>query len=363
MKKIGIIGLGFMGGSLAKAIKQHCGNIYIVALNRNTDVLEEAYNDGIIDSYTQTVDDNFLNCDIVFICTPVSLISSYAEKLIPYIPKNCIITDIGSTKATIFKDMELLKDKLYFIGGHPMTGSEQTRYSASKETLYENAYYLLTPLENVPDDKIELLSNLIKNIGAIPLTIPPAKHDYVVSAISHVPHIIAAAIVNLVQKLDGDEKYMHTLAAGGFKDITRIASSSPDMWQNISRENKTEILKVLREFKNIIEEYENELSADNYDSIWNYFNSAKIYRDSFANRNPSHFMEYYEIIVDVPDKTGSIATVAALLSSNNINIKNIGIINSREFENGVLQIIFDSQKSQEKSIELLRKMNFKAYKK
>jgi len=244
-----------------------------------------------------------------------------------------------------------------------MTGSEQTRYSASKETLYENAYYILTPCENVPSQKIDMLNNIIKAIGAIPIVIPPKKHDYVVSAISHVPHVIAAAIVNLVHELDDDKKYMYTLAAGGFKDITRIASSSPDMWQNISRENKEQILNVLAEFKKIIEQYEFKLSNDDYEGIWNYFNEAKIYRDSFANRNTAHFMEYYDIIVDVPDKTGSIATVAALLSSNNINIKNIGIINSREYENGALQISFDSKEAQKRSIELLKKINFKAYEK
>lgn len=356
--KVGIIGLGLMGGSLAKALKKKYENIIIVACNRSIDSLKNAYEDKIIDDYCTDINNIFCDCNIIFICTPVSTIADYVNKLLNYIDKDCIITDVGSTKGTLFDDMERLENKVCFIGGHPMTGSELTRYKSAKSYLYENAYYILAPLKSVPDSKLNMLVDIVKNIGAIPVVLSPYKHDYIVAAVSHIPHIVAAAIVNLVKKLDTKDEYMHTLAAGGFKDITRIASSSPEMWQNISIENKKEILKVLKEFKNIIEEYENLLSNDKKAEILNYFNSAKNYRDSFINRNPLPDSKYYEVYVDILDQLGSIATVSTMLSVNNINIKNIGIINNREFENGVLQIIFDTKEEQQKSIELLQKMNY-----
>lgn len=361
MKKIGIIGLGLMGGSLAKAFKTHCNDTFIIASNRSIESLQEAYSEKIIDEYCLDINDSFCGCEIIFICTPVSKIAYYVNKLIPYINNNCIITDIGSTKGTLFNDMEKLKDKICFIGGHPMTGSEQTRYSSSKDYLYENAYYILAPLSSVPDEKINMLVDIVKMIGAIPITLEPHEHDFIVASISHVPHIIASAIVNLVKRLDGNNKYMYKLAAGGFKDITRIASSNPEMWQNISTENKKEILNVLQEFKKIILEYETMLNTNNEKSILEYFNTAKEYRDSFYNRNPGIFSKYYEIYVDIIDQLGSIATISTMLSVNNINIKNIGIINNREFENGVLQIVFDTEQSQQKSIQLLKKMNYTVY--
>lgn len=359
--KVGVIGLGLMGGSLAKALKKKYKNINIVACNRSIDSLKNAYEDKIIDDYCTDINNIFCNCNIIFICTPVSTITSYVNKLLNYIDKDCIITDVGSTKGTLFDDMEKIEDKICFIGGHPMTGSELTRYSSAKSYLYENAYYILAPLKSVSNDKLDILVDIIKNIGAIPVTLSPYEHDYIVAAISHVPHVVAAAIVNLVKKLDTQNEHMHTLAAGGFKDITRIASSSPEMWQNISIENKKEILKVLKEFKNIIEEYENLLLNNSKKEILDYFSSAKDYRDSFINRNPLPASKYYEIYVDILDQLGSIATVSTMLSVNNINIKNIGIINNREFENGVLQIVFDSRQAQQKSIELLKKMNYTIY--
>lgn len=359
--KVGIIGLGLMGGSLAKVLKKKYNDIYIVACNRSIESLEHAYTDKIIDEYCTDINNIFCDCNIIFICTPVSKITQYVNKLLPYVNKDCIITDVGSTKGTLFDDMEKLKDKICFIGGHPMTGSELTKYDSANDYLYENAYYILAPLKSVPNDKIDIFVSIVKTIGAIPIVLSPYEHDFIVAAISHVPHVVAAAIVNLVKKLDTKDKHMYTLAAGGFKDITRIASSSPEMWQNISIENKQQILKVLKEFKAIIQEYENLLLDDNRQEILNYFSSAKEYRDSFVNRVPLPNSKYYEVYVDVLDQLGSIATVSTMLSVNNINIKNIGIINNREFENGVLQIVFDTQQAQQKSIELLQKMNYTVY--
>ncbi len=358
MKKIGIIGLGLMGGSLAKALKSKYDNPYIVAFNRNMDVLKQAYSEKVIDEYSCEITNMFCNCEIIFICTPVSTITEYVNKLIPFVTKDCIITDVGSTKGTLFNDMEKLQDKICFIGGHPMTGSEQTRYTYSKDYLYENAYYILAPLKTVPEEKLNLLIDIVKKIGAMPVKLSPIEHDYVVATISHVPHIIASGLVNLVKNLDSENKYMHTLAAGGFKDITRIASSSPEMWQNISIENKKEILNIIKEFKIIIDEYEQMLLEDNKEKLLNYFDEAKQYRDSFSNRNKGG---YYSIYVDIVDQLGSIATVSTMLSVNNINIKNIGIINNREFEEGVLQIVFDTEETRQKSIKLLEKMNYILY--
>jgi prephenate dehydrogenase len=361
MIKVGIIGLGLMGGSLAKALKIRYNNPYIVATNRSEDTLKKAYQDKMIDEYSTEVSGIFTGCDIIFICTPVGKIVEYVNKLLPYIDNKCILTDVGSTKGTIIEDIEKLGDKICFIGGHPMTGSEQTRYTSAKESLYENTYYILAPVKSVQNDRLNLLIDIVTKIGAIPVVLAPAEHDHIVAAISHVPHVIAATIVNLVNRLDSNNKYMHTLAAGGFKDITRIASSSPEMWQNISVENKAEILNVIKEFKILLSEYENNLLNEDSEALLHYFDRAKNYRDTFSNRNIASFNKYYEILVDILDQTGAIATIATLLSVNNINIKNIGIINNREYEHGVLQVLFDNEETLQKSIRLLKKMNYTVY--
>lgn len=356
--KVGIIGLGLIGGSLCKALRNRAGIKEIVASNRSEDVLIYAKNEGVIDDYSLEITDMFKGCDIVFICTPVDKIFNYAKKLVPIVGKNCIISDVGSTKGHLYNQMRSLGNSITYIGGHPMAGSERFRYNASKEHLFENAYYIITPGENVPKETTEEFKNLIVKIGAIPVIISPYEHDYVVASVSHVPHLIASALVNNVKKLDSDKKYMHLLAAGGFKDITRIASSSADMWESIIFENKEDIISVIDSLSEVIAEIKESIINNNKEDVYNYFLSAQKYRNTFNTATPKAFVRRYEIDVDVLDRPGSIAIIAVLLSSNGINIKNMGIVNSRENNSGALTFAFDSEDDRQKSVKLLNDLNY-----
>ena len=357
-KKAGIVGLGLIGGSLCKALRNRYGIEKIVASNRSEDVLKEALAEGFIDEYSLEINDMFKGCDVVFICTPVNLIYHYACLLAPIVGKNCVISDVGSTKGHIYDEMKNLGDSITYIGGHPMAGSERFRYNASKEHLFENAYYIITPAEGTDEAKTLEFKEMVEKIGAIPVIVSPYEHDYAVAAISHVPHIIAAALVNNVKKLDSEKEYMHLLAAGGFKDITRIASSSADMWESIMFENKEDILSVLDSLSDVISDVKKAITDNNRENVYNYFLDAQQYRNSFNNATPKAFVKRYEIDVDVLDRPGSIAIIAVLFSSKGINIKNMGIVNSRENNSGALTFAFDSEEDRMRSVELLRDMNY-----
>ena len=357
-KKAGVVGLGLIGGSLCKALKNRYGIEKIVALNRSEDVLKEALSEGVIDEYSLEVTDMFKGCDIVFICTPVDKIFSYASLLAPIVGKDCVISDVGSTKGHIYDEMKTLGDSITYIGGHPMAGSERFRYNASKEHLFENAYYIITPAEGVGEERTDEFREMVEKIGAIPVVVSPYEHDYAVAAISHVPHIIAAALVNNVKKLDSEKEYMHLLAAGGFKDITRIASSSADMWESIMFENNEDILTVLDSLSEVISAIRQAITSDDKKDVYDYFLNAQQYRNTFENATPKAFVKRYEIDVDVLDRPGSIAIIAVLFSSNGINIKNMGIVNSRESNSGALTFAFDSEEERQRSVELLRDMNY-----
>ena len=268
---IGIIGLGLIGGSIAKALKEKT-NIEIVAMNRSEKSLIDAYNDGVIDKYSLTDMSIFKECDIIIVCTTVDTIPTYVSKLKPYIKKDCIITDVGSTKKKICDTLSNIKD-ICFIGGHPMAGSEQTGYKSAKAHLFENAFYILTPINNVPQSKIDKMINIAKTLGATPVVISPEVHDYTVAAISHVPHIIASSLVNTVKELADSDGYMHSFAAGGFRDITRIASSSPDVWNSICQDNREPILKVLDTYINTVRELKT--SLENKEDIYSFFENAR----------------------------------------------------------------------------------------
>ena len=355
MNKIGIIGLGLIGGSLAKCLKTRKKDLIITAMNRSEQSLIDAKADGVIDSYSLTDMSIFKDCDIVFVCTSVDKIPQYVERLLPYIKKDCIITDVGSTKKIIYDEMLKFKD-INFIGGHPMAGSEKTGYKSAKPHLFENAFYILTPNSNVTDKMVNDMVEIVKLTGAVPLVLDPDRHDYTVAAISHVPHIIASALVNTVKALDDENHYMHSLAAGGFKDITRIASASPEVWSSICKDNRDKILSVLKNFRENIESIEKELEDNN--NLYNFFDNAREYRNTFAHRTPMTMDNQYEIFIDITDQPGAIAIISTLLSVNNINIKNIGIINNREYSDGALQIVFSEPSQRDNAREILKLKNY-----
>lgn len=357
MKKIGIIGLGLIGGSIAKCLREKT-EYDIAAMSRSEQPLIDAMENGDISKYSLTDIGIFRDCDIVFICTSVDKIPSYVERLIPVIKKDCIITDVGSTKEVIYNEMLKYKG-INFIGGHPMAGSEKTGYKSAKAHLFENAYYILTPNKNITDKMLSSMIDIVNVLGAIPLVLDPSYHDYTVAAISHVPHIMAAALVNTVRDLDDENHYMHSLAAGGFKDITRIASSSPEVWTSICDDNRDKILKVLSKLRENIESAEQAISEGR--SIYDFFDSARKYRNTFNSRKSA--LTQYEIGVDITDKPGAIAVIAVILSHNNINIKNIGIVNSRDYSEGALQIIFSEKEDMERAVCILKSMNYTVFNK
>lgn len=280
MEKIGIIGLGLMGGSIAKALNRH----EIIAFDVNEESLKQALNDGVITDYSLELDAKFSNLDAIFICSPVNTICEYVNKLSKVIKNTCIVTDIGSVKKSIVTKVETEFPEIRFIGGHPMAGTEKIGYTFSRETLLKNAYYIITKTQKTRKEDIEILYKMLKELEVKPIEIDLEEHDFVVANISHMPHIIAAGLVNLVRIAENNTNLnMSSLVAGGFKDTTRIASSSPYMWQSICEQNREEILKGLKEFKTIIDNFERSLIDSNKEELLEYFGIAKQYRDNIIN--------------------------------------------------------------------------------
>lgn len=242
-----------------------------------------------------------------------------------------------------------------------MTGSEKTGYRHSYALLLENAYYILTPTGKTPPAKLDALLGLVNEMGSLPIILDPGEHDEITAAISHLPHIIAAQLVNLIRDSENMGDKMKQLAAGGFKDITRIASSSPKMWQNICLTNSGTIKAILDKYIIYLKNASDALEAMDADYLYSMFDTAGEYRNSIPNRPVGLIQRVFEIFVDIIDEAGAIATIAALLAGNGISIKNIGIIHNREFQEGVLRIEFYDEKSLNEAKELLRKSHYHVY--
>lgn len=364
MRKLtfGFIGIGLIGGSIAKAIRRVLPESTIIVYNRRESSRTLALNDGTANIATDKVDSTFSQCDYIFLCTPVEKNVEYLSILKKIINDNCIITDVGSVKTNIHQAVNAIGLEEHFIGGHPMAGSEKTGYENANDRLVENAYYPLTPTNKVEQKYVDELTKIVKMIGAIPIRISYEEHDKVVAAISHLPHLIAASLVNLVKHNDSKEEYMKTLAAGGFKDITRIASSSPEMWEQICMTNNTNISDMLQKYVDSLLEIKEDLDQHKGQGIFDLISESRDYRDSIEDRNNSLISRSYNVYCNIIDESGAIATIATILATNGVSIKNIGIIHNREFEDGVLKISFYDETSADKAVEQLERHRYNVIK-
>jgi len=360
-KQIGFIGLGLIGGSIAKKIKSNDPNCEIIATAKNKTTITTAFNMGIISNYEMLPLSSFSECDLIFLCAPVEYNLLYLNELKGYISENTIITDVGSTKSQIHKEVIKLGLEKQFIGGHPMTGSEKTGIENSNEFLLENAYYIITPTKKTAETQLNHFHQFVKELGSIPLVLDYEAHDYATASISHLPHMVAYSLVNLIKKIDDEQETMKTIAAGGFKDITRIASSSPVMWQNICSTNQNQLIKLMDMYITSLQELRNDIQENKSQILLDKFQSAKDYRDSIAVHNVKSSHRIHEIFLDLVDEAGSIAIIASLLAFKGISIKNIGIIHNREFEEGVLHIEFYDEEAVKLAGELLENKNYTVY--
>ena len=359
MKTIGFIGLGLIGGSIARTIRKFHPDYRLLAFDKDRSALAEAVSLNVINGICDIDDEQLYNCDYLFLCAPVEFNVEYMEKIKDSLGKNCILTDVGSVKSVIHEKVTELGLEGRFIGGHPMAGSERSGFSNSSDHLLENAYYIITPGGEVALEKISDFTELISSLGAIPLVITAEEHDFITAGVSHLPHIVASALVNLVNLLDNDAQYMKMIAAGGFRDITRIASSSPVMWEQICLENQKNISTVLDEFIRMLIQIRCSIDNKEADNIFDMFASSKDYRDSIDIVDNSLIPRSYVLYIDVADEAGAIATIATILATEKVSIKNIGIIHKREFEDGVLKIEFYTDAALEQAKVLLTKRNYK----
>lgn len=360
-KKIGFIGLGLIGGSIAKAVRRYYPDYEIIAFDNNKETLALATKESVIHVACTSIDDNFKRCDYIFLCAPAGFNTAYLKELLPYLHRELILTDVGSVKTPIHEEVTRLGLEEYFIGGHPMAGSEKSGFANSRPMLIENAYFILTPSAGIPQAKIDAYTAFAESLHSIPLVLDYQIHDQATGTISHLPQIIAASLVNFVRDTDTADELMKHLAAGGFKDITRIASSSPTMWQHICAQNKDNISRILGDYIHALTQAKALIDQGQTERIYDMFDHAGSYRDSMPDSSAGLIKKSFCIYCDIPDESGAIATIATILASNAINIKNVGIVHNREFEEGVLRIEFYDETSCGRAVTLLKRHRYVIY--
>jgi prephenate dehydrogenase len=361
-KKVTIIGLGLIGGSLAQAFRAKTEIDEIIAVDSNPSTLKLALEQDIISKGLVTLDSSVYSSDIIFICTPVRQALVYIDELTPNIDDKTILTDVCSTKSEITEYVEKMQAVPCFIGGHPMAGTERSGFTNSFAHLFENAYYILTPTQGTTPEAVKAFKAVIESIGALPLIMTAEEHDRAVGNISHLPHVLASALVNLVKQSDKGSGKMLTLAAGGFRDITRIASSNPALWECIVLSNKKQLLPLMLRLNKILDKFTTSLENNCSAEIYDFFSQAQQFRDSIPDYGQGLLPAIHQLVIDVQDRPGIIGEIATILGHNNINIKNINVTNSREFEQGCLIITLSDTESVIIAFDLLIETGYKVFK-
>ncbi len=284
-KKLTIIGVGLIGGSLAMALRKKGMVGEIVGVGRSISNLELAVKLDVIDKFTTDAAAGVLDADLVVIATPVASTPEVVKKIATYLKQGAIVTDVGSVKKAIVKDAEkLLPSGVHFVGGHPVAGTEESGVGAAFPALFENRRCILTPTAKTDKEALKKVKDIWEAAGSEVIVMDAEKHDSILAAVSHLPHVIAYSLVNTVDNVRDFEESILNYSAGGFRDFTRIASSSPEMWRDICLLNRKAILDMIDRFEEELSALKKSIEAEEGKNLLNAFKSAKDARDSIVKR-------------------------------------------------------------------------------
>jgi prephenate dehydrogenase len=288
---VALVGMGLMGGSLGLALRQRRLARQVVAVARRPETVRRALELGAADEGCSEPRKGAAEADLVVLCTPVLTMPAIVERIAPHLKPGAVVTDVGSTKAVLVRELPpRLRPDTPYLGGHPMAGSEQTGVDAARADLFVGASYLLTPTSETPEDAVARLERWIAALGAIPIRMQPEAHDRAVAGISHLPHVVAAALAAAVggplpEHASGgtdERETLRRLIAGGFRSTTRIAASSPEMWRDICLTNREAVLEALRQFETELALFTHALENRDAAGLLHAFERARAAREDLV---------------------------------------------------------------------------------
>jgi len=354
IRTVTVVGVGLIGGSLCAALNRKGVTVHGVS---SGETLEKARDMGIIhrgfeyDRMAEALKES----GMVFVCTPLFDIGDRLQLIFESAERGTIVTDAGSTKAVICARAEQESRRgVYFVGGHPMAGSERRGVDHANPYLFYDAVWVLSPLQSTPKKVIRALSSLISSLGANVMVLPPEVHDRIAASVSHLPQLIAVSLINYLAEKNDD--LFRNLAAGGFRDMTRIASSSYSIWRDIIETNRYEIRQALGDFQGVLENLL--LNLENDHLLEEAFSSAKRERETIPRYSKGFLTPLKDIRVSVRDRPGELAKITGIISYHGINVKDIEIVTIREGEGGILRLGFALKTEARRAVEILEGIGY-----
>ncbi len=286
--RMAVIGVGLLGGSMALACKQYGLVRSICGFGRNAKRLEQAKSDGILDDFSVDLETALKDADLVVLATPIGLFQQIAEQMAPYLKKGCVVTDLGSVKSSVIKDVEplTLKAGVDFVPSHPIAGGENSGCEYSKADLFEGKFCVVTPTKNTPEEAQTKICKLWETLGAKVEIRDPEEHDRLYAATSHLPHILAYVLLNTLgeMKTKGSEEYL-SKGGNGLIDVVRLGASEPGMWRDICLSNKEFILELLKGYQLALNDFKEKIAQGDGDFLHGAFVEANDHHQKVPKRN------------------------------------------------------------------------------
>jgi prephenate dehydrogenase len=355
---ITIFGLGLIGGSLGMALRDRGAAGMVIGYDTDPDTLLTAGETGAIDIGTTDMAEAVKKADVVILSTPVQAFPFLVKEFGPFLRPGTIITDTGSTKRQILREITpILPRSVEFLGGHPMTGSEKGGIMAADKYLFENAVYVITPTKNNSPAAVEKVSAMARAVGSRVVTMSPEEHDTIAAVVSHVPHLTAAGLTAALADVSKTFPFAPVLAAGGFRDTTRVAAGNPDLWQQICFSNRDKIAAALETLIAKITAAKEFLKEGNKEGLYSFLAEAREQRLKIPSGLKGLLPALYEVVITVPDKPGIIGLIGTILGEKGINLIDIEILRVREGEGGTIRLGFQSEYERDNGEKALRDNN------
>ncbi len=349
-KRITIIGLGLMGGSLALALGEQ-GGCAITGFDVSSESMEKAYDRGLIQKKAISLKEAVSEAELVILATPVGSFTGICGAIARDLRPGTIVTDLGSVKCPAMEAAKALPEDVFFIGGHPLAGSEKGGLEAATATLFENAYYFLTPKEGSQEATINRLKTWVSTLGAFPVIVKAAEHDRILARTSHFPHVMASLLATIVGEEADD-----TLAAftgSGFRDTTRIAAGNPTLWEEILHLNRKELSLCLLQTEEKVREVRQALELEQRLWIHEFLTKGKTFRDQLPKAGKDYLPEWYQLYVDIKDQPGALAAITTVVAEAGVNIREIEILHAREGDQGAVRLAFLSATEEQTAMKAL----------
>lgn len=354
-KTIYIAGLGLIGASMALGIRRDHPEYKILGYNRSQTSRDIALERGMIDRATDDFASFAPLADVIILTLPIKQTIVFIQELAGLnLKEGVIISDAGSTKSDIVDAAEqyLAGKPVRFVGAHPMAGSHKTGAASADVNLFENAYYIFTPSDLTSPDTLDEMKALLSGLHARFIEIDAKEHDRVTSQISHFPHILASGLMEQTAVYAREHEMTRRFAAGGFRDMTRIAESEPGMWTSILLSNREAIIERIEDFKERLDGIGQAISKGEEEQIWNFFNQAREQRQAMEIHKGGGVDSSYDLYVDVPDEEDVILRILELLRGTSLVNIHINEEN-REDVHGILQISFKNAQDLERAERLI----------